>query len=176
LPPIEYMPDGNVTAEDDRRIRALLLSCFKGPHDAVFRHQRYFLEPPQHRWLIRAEDRGIIAHLAVHEKIIGSECGDLHIGGVAEVCTRSDFRRRGYVKVLLGAAHTWMRENGFAFAMLFGAAHHYQSSGYRNVSNPIRYWDAQQQWMIKPIEYVMIFPLSDRSWPEGAIDLRGPCF
>jgi GNAT superfamily N-acetyltransferase len=177
LPPIEYVSDDNVTVEDDGRIRELLSSCFKGPHDGVFRHQRYFLEPPQHRWVMRDDDHGIIAHLAVHDKIIGSVKGELHIGGVAEVCTRLDFRRRGYAKALLDNAHAWMRENEFAFAMLFGAVHHYQSSGYRNVSNLIRYWEPkQQEWVITPVEYVMICPLSDRSWPDGTIDLRGPCF
>ena len=123
----------------------------------------------------RDEDE-MVAHLAVLEKWIGTERGDLKIGGVAEVCVATAYRRHRQAARLIRAAHDWMRGNGFEFAMLFGQPGIYQSSGYALIENEIaatnslaRHWNP---FCGKP----MIHRLSDKPWPEGRIDLRGPTF
>jgi hypothetical protein len=176
-PTVEYLADEEINAEDDRRLRSLLSACFKGPDDNCFTHRRYFQEIPRHRWLIRAGNVAIIAHVAVHDKVLTSSEGDLRVGGVAEVCTHPDYRRRGFCKILLSTTHSWMVAQGTAFAVLFGPAVHYASSGYVSITNPIHYWDwKRREWVINSLKQAMVCPLADRAWPVGLIDLHGPIF
>jgi predicted N-acetyltransferase YhbS len=106
-----------------------------------FRGQRYNHEVPLHRWFIRNPRGQLVAHAAVHDKTLGSRAGPLRIGGVAEVCVQADYRGQKLVSRLLEPAHTWMREHGLPFAMLFGNPKVYASCGYFTVANPLRYFD-----------------------------------
>src|SRR6266436_3571502 len=103
---IDYVPDSQVDAALDEQLRALLSACFTGPRNERFKAQRYCHEMPQHRWLIREPGR-VIAHVALHDKIIGSMEGDRSIGGVAEVAVHPDFRGQGLVRRLLAEGHEW---------------------------------------------------------------------
>jgi predicted acetyltransferase len=176
-PVIEDLPDRDVNEEDDRRLRQLLSYCFTKAEDHVFAQRRYFQEAPDHRFLMRTADGEIAAHVALHDKMIGSKEGELHIGGVAEVCTHPDHRGRGHIKALLAAGHAWMTERNMVFSMLFGEPYIYTSSGYVHVENPIRLWDwKREQWVTEAVRAAMVRPLTDLVWPEGVIDLRGPMF
>ena len=176
LPPIEYIPDSEVGATLDEELRALLSTCFTVPHNERFKRQRFFSEMPQHRWLIREPGR-VIAHMAVHDKSIGTPAGDFAIGGIAEVSVHPDFRSRGIVKQLVAAAHAALARRGVPFAFLFGNRDVYRSSGYLPVNNPLRFFDpARNEWCVRPDGAAMVAPLGSTPWPEGEIDLRGPTF
>ena len=169
-----HRPDVSLSKEEDQRLRRLLFGCF--PHEPTFLSRRFLRQCPAHRWLVLDPAGEIVAHLAVLEKWIGTERGDLKIGGVAEVCVATAYRRHRQAARLIRAAHDWMRGNGFEFAMLFGQPDIYQSSGYALIENEIaatnslaRHWNP---FCGKP----MIHRLSDKPWPEGRIDLRGPTF
>ena len=110
---IEYREDASLSHAEDEELRRLLLACF--PHEPLFRERRYLRERPPHRWLVRGE--GIIAHCAVHEKTLGSGAGDIRVGGVAEVCVDAAHRRKGLVREMLDAVHSWLAENGTPFAV-----------------------------------------------------------
>ena len=161
-PDVEYLPDATVSAADDERLRHILRTCFTGPEDQeAFRVRRYWREPPEHRWVIRSTGGQIIAHLAVHEKTIGTPAGDLSAGGVALVCTDPACRRRGYAKRLLAEADAWMGQQGLPFALLVGSAAYYASSGYFPVVNPVRFWDPREQtWHTRPVKDLMAKSLS----------------
>lgn len=118
----------------------------------------------------------MIGHLAVYEKRIGTTCGDLLIGGVAEVCVAAPYRGRGVLKKLLSEVHCWLAGRDFPFAMLFGRPKVYKSSGYELIQNELlasnslsRHWNP---FCGKPL----VCKLSTQPWPEGMIDLRGPTF
>jgi len=176
-PPVEYLAEKQVTSEDDRRLRAILSTCYGGAGNEMFSYRRYWQEPPQHRWIMRAADRSIVSHLAVHDKVIGTENGDLRIGGVALVCTAVDYRRQGYAKKLLWVAHEWMMDAEIPFSLLFAVTDIYKSSGYRSISNPIRFWDwREKKTVVRVIPSAMVIPLAVCPWPDGLIDLRGPDF
>jgi hypothetical protein len=82
---IEYIKDEDVDPGLDRELRNLLTICFTKPEDAIFLKRRYFREPPQHRWMIRVESTKIIAHIAIHEKVVKAKGKTYRIGGIAEV-------------------------------------------------------------------------------------------
>ncbi len=174
--PVEYLNDRDVDAALDAELRGLLSTCFQNPWDDRFRKQRYYHEMPQHRWLIRDGDR-LVAHTAAHDKVIGSEAGDLAIGGIAEVCVHPDYRGRGFVREMLAASHAWLIADGRAFSVLFGDERVYRSSGYVPATNPIRHLIPETgTWVTEPIPYALVRPLTSQPWPAGEIDLRGPTF
>ena len=181
-PPIEYIADNSVDAALDEQLRTLLYTCFIG-HEG-FKTQRFNIEMPQHRWIIREPSR-IIAHVAMHDKKIGTSVGEFAIGGIAEVAVHPDFRGRGLVKLLLNAAHAALIQRHVPFSMLFGEQKYYASCGYLPVENPLRYFDhVKQEWLSSQLELdkvtegeiAMVKPLGHTPWPTGAIDLRGPYF
>jgi len=176
LPPIEYLPDTAVDPALDAQLRALLSTCFTGPHNERFKTQRYYNEMPAHRWFIREPGR-IIAHLATHDKTLGTTIGDLPIAGIAEVSVHPGFRGRGLVRQLLAAAHAYHTARAVPFAFLFGSRDVYSSSGYLPVTNPLRCFHPDSaKWIVQPLDSAMVKPLGTTIWPPGEIDLRGPMF
>jgi len=177
MPKIEFIEDQAVDAILDQQLRTLLSTCFTKPCDAVFRDRRYFSEPPRWRWFMRGDNGELIAHVAMHDKTIGTTTGDVRIAGIAEVCVHPQQRGRGLVCELLATAHTYLASHDIPFAVLYGEKKVYSSSGYQNISNPIRVLKPETgAWLVEPTEWVMVKPLAQREWPAGLVDLRGPAF
>jgi predicted N-acetyltransferase YhbS len=173
---IEDLPDARVSTALDAELRTLFVTCF--PKDEpLFSKHRHFREPPTHRWIIRDPAGRLVAHACIHDKTLGSPVGDLHIGGVAEVCVHPDFRGQGLVRLLMQRIQAWLIDHHFDFSVLFGRTEVYASSGYQNVNNLLRQIDpATEEEIVQPAENAMILPLGPRPWPAGEIDLRGPLF
>jgi predicted N-acetyltransferase YhbS len=171
---VVYRPDGELTDDDDNRLRRLLFASF--PHELGFLKRRFLRERPAHRWLLLDDCGELIGHAAVHEKTIGTNRGNLKVGGLAEVCVSSRYRRRGLVARMLAAIHAWLAERGFAFSMLFGSLPVYRASGYELIGNEIVSANSfawlWNRFRGKP----MVKPLAGIPWPDGPIDLRGPRF
>ena len=185
-PPTEQLTDDQVSDSLDRELRTLLTICFTRPQDEVFRHRRYWKEPPRYRWIMRNAGGDLIAHAAAHDKLIAArpEGGDeveLRVAGMAEVMVHPAARGMGHVTELLGVAHPALERMGFEFSVLFGRPVIYRSSGYRIAENPIRYYDDQEgDWRTerfqKPERSFMYRPLIRSDWPVGIIDIRGSRF
>ena len=175
--PIVHLYDFQITPAQDKSLRALMNDCFKREL-AYLGHQRFFRELPPHRWMIFGDDGEISAHIAVHEKLLGTSDGFLPIIGIAEVCVAPEHRGRGCVRALLREIHDWARAQGFNWSMLFGAHAIYASSGYVPIDNPIRAIDFKtSEWNTEKIASAQVCALSDSAaWPSGTIDLRGPHF
>ena len=177
MPAIEFIEDAAVDAALDRQLRELLSLCFTKDVDVVFRERRYFHEPPRWRWFVRGAAGELIAHIAMHDKRIGTTAGELRIAGIAEVCVHPQHRGQGLVRDLLATIHEWLAAHGIPLSVLFGDKKHYASSGYRNVSNPLRYLKPETgAWVVESSDWVMVKPLANLEWPAGLVDLRGPMF
>ena len=164
MPTVHYLADTDVDAALDAQLRALLSECFGN----VFKDKRYCYEMPPHRWLIRAEDGTLAAHLAAHDKVFRSADKRVPFTGVAEVCVAPEYRGRGYVRALLAAAEA---HTSAPFALLVGDAGVYGSSGYRTVDNvhfPAKHPD--------PHPDVMAKALRGEAWPEGGVVIEGMPF
>ena len=61
---------------------------------------------------------------------LGTEIGDVAIGGVADVCVHPQYRGRGFVHQMLKVVHEWLSSHDFSFALLFGDPRVYASSGH----------------------------------------------
>jgi predicted N-acetyltransferase YhbS len=170
-----HLPDSEVDDALDAELRALLCACFTKPEDRVFETRRYFTEPPAHRWLALDGER-LVGHVAAHDKQVGSTHGDLRVLGVAEVCVAPTHRRMGLTRLMLEALHQFGVANAFDFAVLFGRAELYASSGYLPITNTIRVTPPEGPARIAIHEEAMCRALSGTGWPKGPIDLRGPVF
>jgi predicted acetyltransferase len=174
---LEYIEDRNVGPELDAELRQLLSTCFTGGANEIFRHQRFFSEMPAHRWVARNDEGRLAAHLAVHDKIVGTSAGDLRVGGIAEVCVDPSHRGQGLVRQLLALSDDWMIKQGIPFGILLGKKEVYGSSGYRHADNPVRYLvPSTGEWLEQSFSYFLIKSLGAIDWPTGGIDLRGPKF
>jgi predicted acetyltransferase len=136
-----------------------------------------FSECPAHRWLARNDEGRLAAHLAVHDKIVGTSAGDLRVGGIAEVCVDPAHRGQGLARQLLALSDDWMTRQGIPFGILLGKQEVYGSSGYRQADNPVRYLvPSTGEWLEQSFSYFLFKPLGAIPWPPGVIDLRGPKF
>ena len=167
---LHYREDASLTEKEDSQLRRLLFACF--PHERLFLKRRYLKERPLHRWLV--SDGEIIAHSAVHDKILGSASGEIRIGGIAEVCVSAKHRGRGLAKEMLNAIHAWLPANGTSFAVLFGHPRVYLSSGYHVIRNELGCENALARQLNPFGGKPMVKCLTEAPWPEGVIDLRGP--
>jgi predicted N-acetyltransferase YhbS len=174
---LEQVREPDVSTALDRELRALISGAFNQPRDAFFKERRYAQEMPQQRYMLRSTGGQLVAHLAVHEKVLGVGGSEVPVGGMAEVCVHESARGRGCVRYLLDQAHGQLSLRGREFGFLFGDSRIYASSGYRPVSASIRHFDpASQRFEDAPNPFALVKPLGDRPWPEGAVDLRGPLF
>lgn len=174
---LEYVREPDVSAALDRELIELISGCFDQPHNAFFRERRYAQELPRHRYLLRSIEGQLVAHLGVHEKVLGVGNADVAVGGMAEVCVRPAQRGQGHVHRLLEEAHRGLLERGVLFAILFGDSKIYGSSGYQSLSAPISRLDPTTQRVdTAPHPSALVRALADRPWPDGPVDLRGPLF
>ncbi|MBN1515719.1 GNAT family N-acetyltransferase [Candidatus Sumerlaeota bacterium] len=171
-PNVEYLPDDSVDVALDQELRDLLSTCFTKPGDEVFRQRRYFVTPYPHRWILRDAQGAIVAHVGVHDRHVEADGQSFRIGGIAEVCVHPDHRRRGYVRMMLEQIHAWLHERGFVFAMLFGEASVYGSSGYKEARN-IVYGDSGTGWKQTG---GMVKELTQTPWPDTEVRLSGQKF
>ncbi|HEX4083942.1 MAG TPA: GNAT family N-acetyltransferase [Chthoniobacteraceae bacterium] len=171
---IMHRLDEEIFSAEDEELRQLLLSSF--PYETALLSRRYIRKAPAHRWLVRAVSGELVAHVGVHDLVIGIGTREVRIGGIAEVCVAHSHRGRGLVGKMLAEAHAWMEREGIPFAMLFGHPKIYTSIGYQLIENPIQVENALihtwNPFKGKP----MVRLIGAEPWPTEPVDLRGPTF
>ncbi len=172
----EYIPDASVDAALDELIRSLLTTCFTGPHDAVFKTQRYFKDPYPHRWIIRDGQGGLVAHVGVHEKRIMADGITYRAIGMAEVCVHPDWRGRGLVGAIFREIHAWAIQQGYPFSLLYGDPKIYTSSGYTTVHNLFYESVGADGAPTRILTTAMVKPLATTPWPTSDVLLEGSTF
>ncbi|WP_325894788.1 GNAT family N-acetyltransferase [Grimontia sp. NTOU-MAR1] len=166
---IQYLPDSEVTDIIDQKLRLLLSASFLNNQDSEhFARQRYYKEMPQHRYMAWEGDE-LAAHIAVHEKQVSIDGIEHSIAGIAEVCVNEAFRGQGLVKQLLKEVHQHRLAAEDDFALLFGEAEIYSSSGYQTTTNvlvhhPDNGWVLAGKTMAKAL---------NNTWPSGEVKLIG---
>ncbi len=171
--------DDAVDAALDAELRTLLSTCFTGPSDDVFRSRRWWKHPPRQRWMVRG-DSGLIAHAAIHERIVSGGGVRLRAAGVCEVCVHPAHRGQGWVHRVLAALHRDAAAAGYGWAMLYGRPQVYAGSGYRVAGTPCALHDEATSQPLAPTvspEFQIRRLREDApDWPTGPCDLGGPVF
>ena len=130
--------------------------------------------PPKVEYL--PDDAAVVAHVGVHEKHVEANGKIYRIGGIAEVCVDPEFRRRGFVKMMLACVHDWLIQHGFVFSVLFGKPRVYGSSGYVQVNNLFHDAEEKEGRTHRKKATAMVKEMSDQSWPSTDVYLPGPPF
>ena len=84
----------------------------------MFRDRRYWKESPKYRWIMRRAEGSAPGDSSLEGASLGREVPpweDLRVAGIAEVCVHPTSRGLGYVKEILGVAHTVLGRRGGAF-------------------------------------------------------------
>lgn len=171
---MKFILDKDVNEELNEKLIQILSVCF--PDQPLFKKQRYYKEMPQYRWYFEFEGE-IVAHVALHDKKIGTEIGLVPVGGIAEVCVHPAHRGKGLAKQLLEKANEYSVNLGHKFSMLYGEKNIYSSSGYKTIHNKIKFLDhVTKEWKIEDAKDAMVKEFSDLEWPKGLIDINGPTF
>lgn len=174
---VSFVWDREVSPSLDRQLIELLSVCYPATPDWLDRSQRHFKETPHYRWFIQKDGVMVLAQVAVHDKLFGTEDGEVRVGGIAEVAVHPLCRGRGFVHLMLDEVEKFLSVSGVPFAVLFGDGKIYGSRGYRAEANPCRYLDVSDKIIKMTTEQPLrVKPLGEKSWPEGLIDLRGPLF
>ncbi|HEX3849962.1 MAG TPA: GNAT family N-acetyltransferase [Polyangiaceae bacterium] len=173
----EYAREPDVSAQLDRELRALISGCFDQPHNAFFRERRYAQETPAHRFMLRSEGGPLVGHIAVHEKRISVAGAELQIGGLAEVCVQLSERGHGHFRRLLAHSHEQLAARGIEYTLLLGEPALYAPGGYRPLDASIRRFDPKtQSFEDGRLATALYKSLTQKPWPTGPVDLRGPLF
>jgi predicted acetyltransferase len=173
---IDYVLDENVDVKLDTKLRLLFSTCFVSQEDEVFKRRRFYKEMPSHRWLIFDNNCKLVAHTALHEKLVKVNEQSILFGGVSEVCVLPKFRNKGLVKRMLREVDIFLKAKSIKISILFGKKEYYSSSGYKIVDNLFSntFTDNPNDWT--KIEDPLIKELEPNSWPQDNVYLEGLLF
>jgi predicted N-acetyltransferase YhbS len=129
------------------------------------------------RAVVVVESDRVVAHAALLPRMIGTERGDMNVGGLARVCSDPSMRGHGLGELVVRAAFDLIDAGHFEFALFqtnrrvqpfyerFGAVPTFNAIVNSKADDPAAnpFWD----------EVVMRYP-GGGNWPTGTIDLRGP--
>ena len=82
---------------------------------------------------LSTKDEQDMSRLWLHEYQMRFGTAQLKMGGIAGVGTNEGYRNRGYSRRVMEDSTTFMTENGFDVAMLFGIPNFYPKFGYATV-------------------------------------------
>ena len=142
--------------------------------DAAWRHVKW--ADPDLRVLIDAPDGELACHTGIFFRTATWNGQKVHIGGIGQVATRPECRRRGYASIALEAAVHTMRDHDAAqFALLFCEPHmseFYQSRGWHAFTGAV--YAEQPEGRIRfEVMAPMVLDLKRRAPTLGTLDLCG---
>lgn len=124
--------------------------------------------------LVLQEGQEVVGHLALYRRVVGILGEDVEIGMIGGVAVAPAHRGHGHGRLLMRRAHAYLRERSIPFSILFAFEPRiYTSSGYKLMSNPIRFLE-NDAWRTLVYRGGMYAALLDKLWPNQVVDLRGP--
>ncbi|MGA2994397.1 GNAT family N-acetyltransferase [Bradyrhizobium sp.] len=141
---------------------------------AAWRHIKW--ADPDLRVLIDAPDGEPACHTGIFFRTVTWNGQKVHVGGIGQVATRPDCRRRGYASIALEAAVRTMRDHDAAqFALLFcepNMSEFYRSRGWHAFTGAV-YAEQPEGRIHFEIMAPMVLDLKRRAPTLGTLDLCG---
>ncbi len=173
------IPQGLLAAEDDARIRALLVAAFP-QHTALFSRQSYWGALPDWRVLLEGDAGHLVGHAGFGLRDIDVEGKLLRIAGVGAVCTAPSVQRTGRGRHLFTALRHFLHQQGnvdFAFLECREAiVPFYEAVGFTRFDQVVWCLDPDSAAWDESIGPKLVMPVGRDldAWPRGGrIDLRG---
>lgn len=175
---IVLTPEYALSDEVSAQLRSLLDTCFPD----TFAGRTYFKQLP-HARLLAMEGESVIGQVGIDGRVINVGGTVVSILGLIDLAVLPAKRGQGVGTQLLAEAERIARAGGQEFLVLMADRHDlYRKAGYRRIQ------PARTKWLaIEDRRSVMVIdrdlsdcfmakPLTDRTWPEGLIDMLGYLF
>lgn len=166
-----------MTPELDRAIREGLCACFPADVDTFRRTRAWHGSVPAFSVLV-GDERLVIAHLGVVERVIRVGEQNVNIAGVQNVFVRPEYRGNGLVDRILRVSMDEALQRRIDVGMLFCLPvleKIYARNGW--IALPYRQVHATrsngERYVLDEKNILMFHPLIRRDFPEGSIDLCG---
>jgi aminoglycoside 2'-N-acetyltransferase I len=148
-----------------------------GPDDgneSIWTHVKW--ADPDLRVLIDDPLTGLVCHAGIFFRTVTWNGQKVHVGGIGQVATHPDYRRRGYASVALSAGVQTMRDHDAAqFALLFCEPHNfefYQSRGWQAFTGSVHAEQPSGKLRFEAMA-PMVLDLKRRAPTLGTLDLCG---
>ena len=174
------IPEASLSNQMEKEIISLQYIAF--PYVEVFRNQRWGDSQPTgaDMWFLAKSSQGLVASVWLHRRTISAVTNGFSIGGIANVCSRPDFRGKGAAKACMLEAQNYIVNcAAIDCGLLFvgpKVASFYDKLGWHRVEN--RFWFTNGKGERNHDDYCikMVFPahFGQKPWPKGDIDLNGP--
>ena len=121
------------------------------------------------------EDEELVTTVQIIERLARVGRRSLRLGGIGNVSTKVEWRKRGFATAALKAAQEFLAEPlkvDFGLMICTEAMiAYYEKMGWKNVAASLL---MEQEQGKLPLNYpVMVLPVLEKEWPEGTIDLLG---
>lgn len=113
-------------------------------------------------------------HIIERTILVGGQA--VKVGGLGNIATKVEWRKRGYASAALQVAVDFLREPlGVDFGLMLAVERmvpRYERTGWKVVgrSMMVEQPDGRREFNFP----ILILPVCSNTWPEGAIDLCGP--
>ena len=130
--------------------------------------------PPD--WAVMVwEDEEMVSNIHIVERTVKVGTELVKLGGIGNVATKVEWRRRGYASAALHVAQDFLHDPLHVdFGLMvttYEMVPHYEKVGWRRVAHSVMI--AQPGGKAKLDYAVLVLPVFRQAWPEGEIDLSG---
>lgn len=121
------------------------------------------------------EDEDLVTNVHIVDRVIQVGDQQVRLGGIGNVATKVEWRKRGYARSALKTAQNFLRDPlKVDFGMMIATepmVARYEKMGWKMAAQSMR---VDQPDGKTTLNYpVMILPVCKQEWPAGAIDLCG---
>ncbi len=121
------------------------------------------------------EEDELVSNVHIVERVINVGTQNLRVGGIGNIATKVEWRKRGYASAALNTAEEYLvNPLQVDFGLMITTKEiipRYEKRGWRQVADTLI---IEQPEEITSLNYpVMILPVMKKDWPSGKVDLCG---
>ena len=166
---ITVRPKEDLSRDERNRIGDMVSQAFAGDDEG-------YEWATDRDWHVLVEmDDQLVSYLGIVERTCTADGRPVKLGGVADLVTRPEWRRRGLAGAALQRAMAFMRDNlDVEFGLLLckrALVPYYRRFGWELVEGPLTFDQPGGKATYR--EAAMVLRCAGKDWPGGTIDLCG---
>jgi GNAT superfamily N-acetyltransferase len=176
---LTVIDEKDISKELDIAIREGLVECFP-PDTEYFSNQSWWHSRPAWRVIAVGDDGKVIGHIAVVVRTVSVGPGRVPVksAGIQSVFVRLEHRGKGLSDKIMAQAMAEAERRQLDAGVLFCAPkyeHVYKRMGWIRINADVLMRKEQGRAVPIPGKNItMVFPLNEKEFPIGQIDLEGP--
>lgn len=176
---LTVIDEKDISEELDIAIRDGLVECF-GPDAEYFSRQSWWHSRPAWRVLAVGDDGKVIGHIAVVVRTVSVGAGRVPVrsAGIQSVFVRPEYRGKGLSDQIMTQAMAEAERRQTDAGLLFCVPTYepvYRRMGWIKIDADVLMCNERGKTVPIPGKNIaMVFPLNEKDFPIGQIDLEGP--